>query len=132
MNPLKTIVAAAGFSLLTTFSAQAFTISLLPVQTHQHSTQVTVTGCRAVDAAINGTPFFQMPTIAAEQGASGTAAVRIQLSSTGSLLSTSLIESTGNPNLDRAALQSARMTRYLPEISGCRAIGGFYRYQVTF
>src|SRR5438270_553927 len=84
-----------------------------------------------IDARVDSV-FFEMPAIAEAQGATGTAGVAIQLSATGSLVAESVLQSTGNPNLDRAALLSARMSRFTPEISNCAAVGGSYLYTVTF
>ncbi len=131
--------ASLGLSLSASLPAAAFSVALRPLHPHTahtaHAATVGVIGtCRVanVAAAVDGTPFFEMPGIAQGQGATGTSGVAIELSPTGSLLSESVIESSGNPNLDRAALLSARMTRFKAEISNCEAVGGTYLYTVTF
>ncbi len=129
------LAAALGLSL-SAVPAAAFSVTLQPLHPHNtHTASVAVYGtCRNanVAAAVNGTPFFEMPAIAQGQGASGTSGVAIELSPAGALLSESVIQPSGNPNLDRAALLSARMTRFSPEISNCETIGGTYLYTVTF
>ena len=128
--------AAMGLSLSASLPAAAFSAALRPLHTQSsHAASVAVIGtCRNanVAAAVNGTPFFEMPGIAQGQGATGTSGVAIELSPTGSLLSESVIQSSGNPNLDRAAMLSARMTRFTAEISNCEAVGGTYLYTVSF
>lgn len=130
------LAAALGLSLSASAPADAFSVALRPLhsQSVPASSMGLVSTCRvaSVAAAVNGTPFFEMPGIAQSQGATGTSGVAIELSPTGALLSESIIEPSGNPNLDRAALLSARMTRFTPEISNCEAVGGTYLYAVTF
>lgn len=130
------LAAALALSLSASAPAAAFSVALRPLHPHSgHAANVAVmSNCRNanVAAAVNGTPFFEMPGIAQGQGAAGTSGVAIEISPTGALLSESIIETSGNPNLDRAALLSARMTRFTPEISNCAAVGGTYLYTVTF
>ncbi|HEX5273964.1 MAG TPA: TonB family protein [Candidatus Rubrimentiphilum sp.] len=115
--------------------AAAFSVALKPL--NPHAVQTPMVGIAGACANPNSdarvaSAFFEVPTIAALQGVGGTAGVAIELSPTGSLVSESVIQSTGNPNLDRAALRSARMSRFTPEVSNCSAIGGNYLYTVTF
>lgn len=130
------LAAAVALSLNASAPAAAFSVALRPL--HPHSVPASSVGvvgtCRVanVAAAVNGTAFFEMPGIAQSQSATGTSGVAIEISPTGALLSESIIETSGNPNLDRAALLSARMTRFTPEISNCEAVGGTYLYTVTF
>jgi TonB family protein len=88
-------------------------------------------GCD-VPAAINGTPFFEMPSIAAEQGVSGLAEVKIDLTSAGSLAASKIFASSGNRWLDEAALLSARLTSYTSETVNCEHVAGSYLYEVEF
>jgi TonB family protein len=124
---------ALAFSAAT--PAEAFSVAVQPL--HPHTAKTSLVGvagaCRNpdVDARI-ASAFFEMPAIAAGQGATGTSGVAIELSSTGTLVSEYVIQSSGNPNLDRAALLSARMSRFAPEVTNCAAVGGSYLYTVTF
>lgn len=126
---------ALALALSAAAPAAAFSVALKPLKPHAAATpMIGMAGACAnpnSDARV-ASAFFEMPTIAAAQGATGTAGVAIELSPTGSLVSESVIQSTGNPNLDRAALRSARMSRFTPEVSNCSAIGGSYLYTVTF
>lgn len=132
MKYLVSVVAALGFAAFTVpalaHSRQIPNISLEPLHVFAISTRA---GCDA-PASIDGNPFFEMPTIAAEQGVSGVSLVRIDLTSAGSLASERLYSSSGNRWLDAAALLSARMTRYTSETANCRHIAGSYIYEVDF
>jgi TonB family protein len=88
-------------------------------------------GCNA-PASVDGTPYWQMPTIAEQEDASGIAQVKIDLTSAGKLAGASIFASSGNPILDQAALQSARMTRFTSEVANCKHVAGSYLYQVEF
>ena len=134
---IKTLSSAGALALALTAAAPAaaFSVTLKPL--HPHAVQTPMVGLTSACANPNSearvaSAFFEMPTIAALQGATGTAGVAIQLSTTGSLVSESVIQSTGNPNLDRAAMLSARMSRFVPEVNNCAAVGGSYLYTVTF
>jgi TonB family protein len=83
-------------------------------------------------ASVDGQPFFEMPTIAKEQGVHGTTNVKITLMSNGSLAEAELFSSSGNPWLDDAAVLSARMTSFTSEVANCEHVSGTYLYEVTF
>ncbi len=137
-NVLQSISIAAGLALSAAFAvpADAYTVTLRPlepqVQPAAHIAVLAACSKPAANAAVDGTAFFEVPEIAAAVGASGTSVVMISLSSTGALRSQSIVRSSGNPNLDRAALLSARMTKFSPEIQNCAAVGGTYLYTVDF
>jgi TonB family protein len=84
------------------------------------------------DAAIDGTPYFEMPQIALEMAISGTSQVKIDLAATGDLKAASLFASSGNAVLDNAALRTAKLNRYIPETVNCRHVAGSYLVQVEF
>lgn len=88
-------------------------------------------GCD-VPASIDGNPFFEMPRIAVEQGVSGLAKVRIDITSTGRLASEELYGTSGNRWLDQAALLSARLTHYTAETANCERVAGTYLFEVEF
>lgn len=128
-------VGAVVLALSAAAPAAAFSVALKPL--HPHAVATPMLGLTSACANPNSdarvaSAFFEMPAIAEAQGVTGTAGVAIELSATGSLVSESVIQSTGNPNLDRAALLSARMSRFTPEFSNCSAVGGSYLYTVTF
>lgn len=88
-------------------------------------------GC-ASPARIDGTPYWEMPAIAAEQGVAGTTQIKIDLSPSGALLRESLFSSSGSAVLDGAALRSPRMTRFSAAVVDCNRVAGSYLYVVVF
>ncbi|MBV8148748.1 MAG: TonB family protein [Candidatus Eremiobacteraeota bacterium] len=83
-------------------------------------------------AAVYGSTYADMPPIGDELGASGTAVVKIDLSASGMLAHEELYSSSGNWWLDDAAMRSVRLTRFTPEIRGCRRVAASYLYEVDF
>jgi TonB family protein len=73
-----------------------------------------------------------MPEIARQMGATGTAQVRVSLDATGKVTGVSIYKSTNNRALDAAAVDAARQSRYHAEIKDCVAVAGSYLYTVTF
>ena len=73
-----------------------------------------------------------MPEIARQMGASGTAQVKVTLDADGHVTGTAIYASTHNKALDNAALQAAQQSKYAPEIDNCVKTGGSYLYTVTF
>jgi TonB family protein len=84
------------------------------------------------DAALAGTPFFEMPQIAEEEGNRGASVVEIDLLPSGTLNHYALQQSSGNLVLDHSAFRTARMTKYQPETQNCVAIPGSYLLEVDF
>jgi protein TonB len=74
----------------------------------------------------------EYPEIAREQGASGTAQVKVTLDASGNVLSVSILQSTGSKVLDDSALAAAKASTYSPEIDNCQPIGGQYRFTADF
>ncbi len=72
------------------------------------------------------------PDMARQQGAVGTVQVKVSLSATGSVLSTSVYKSSGNSSLDQAALSAARASSYAPETENCVPIAGNYIFRADF
>jgi len=73
-----------------------------------------------------------MPEIARQMGASGTAQVKVTLDANGNVTSATIQTSTHNSALDKAAVQAAQQSKYSPEIDNCVKTGGSYLYVVTF
>jgi TonB family protein len=73
-----------------------------------------------------------MPEIAREMGATGTAQIKVTLDANGTVTAVAVFKSTNNKALDQAALQAAQQSKYAPEIHNCRPVGGSYLYTVTF
>jgi protein TonB len=72
------------------------------------------------------------PEDARAQGLGGTAKIRVDLDALGNVMSASVYESTGSMELDRAALDAARQSRYAPEQRDCKAVSGSYLFNVEF
>ncbi len=94
--------------------------------------QVAIGNACVAPAGVYDHPYYDRPPITDELGAHGTAVVKIDLSATGMLAHEELYASSGNWWLDDAALRSARLTRFTPEVIGCRGVAGSYLYRVDF
>lgn len=84
-------------------------------------------------ATIKGTAAdAEYPDIARQQGAVGTATVKVTLTASGSVSDASINKSAGNPALDRAAIDAAKATQYIAETVNCVPSAGSYLFQVDF
>jgi TonB family protein len=130
------VATAAVLGLLAQATASAYAatgpaISLVPLSPVHVATSAEAAGCN-VSAAVDGPPFFEVPDIASAMDAHGTAQVKIDLTSNGSLAHEELYSSSGNRWLDNAAMRSARLTTFTPEIIDCQRVAGSYLYDVEF
>jgi protein TonB len=73
-----------------------------------------------------------MPEIARQMGATGTAQIKVTLDASGNVMGVTVFKSTNNKALDQAALQAAQQSKYAPEVHNCQPVGGSYLYTVTF
>lgn len=73
-----------------------------------------------------------MPEIARQMGASGTAQVKVTLDANGNVTAATISTSTHNSALDKAAIQAAQQSKYKPDIVNCVPTAGSYLYVVTF
>ena len=116
-------------------ASAAVAISLAPSTGAQRPINAaTLSTChsRDIDAAISEPNLPVLPTIAAEQGATGTTLVKIRIGATGSLLSSTVFATSGNPHIDRAALVAARASRYTPAVHECAVTAASYLLRVDF
>jgi hypothetical protein len=113
------------------FAGDKGTVTLIPL-TSLHTGVVGAPSKCNRPAAIDGEMYVDVPEIASLQGVTGTSLVRIDLTATGALSGEALFETSGNPWLDGAALQSPRMARFIPEVANCVPVGGSYLYEVAF
>jgi protein TonB len=74
----------------------------------------------------------ETPETARQMGVSGTAQIKVNLDTNGDVVSASILTSTHNGALDKAALQAALQSKYSPEIDNCVKTSGSYLYIVTF
>ncbi|GAC1543857.1 MAG: hypothetical protein NVS3B16_10880 [Vulcanimicrobiaceae bacterium] len=72
------------------------------------------------------------PDIARQQGAVGTANIKVSLDATGHVLDASIQKSAGNAALDQAALRAARASSFSPEIVNCVKTAGSYLFRADF
>jgi TonB family protein len=88
--------------------------------------------CSAPDVPAR-TTFVQSPSVPDSVPANGTTAkIRVDLDVEGNVRGVSVYESTGSMELDRAALQAARDSRYAPEEVNCKNVSGSYLFTVDF
>ena len=85
-----------------------------------------------MDAMLTRTVQPKYPESAREQGATGTVQVKVSLNPSGGVISTSIYKSSGNAELDQAALVAARESTYSPEIEDCQPVGGTYLFRASF
>jgi protein TonB len=74
----------------------------------------------------------EMPEIARQMGATGTAQIKVSLDENGKVMDVAVYRSTNNKALDKAALDAARQSRYRAELRNCLPTAGNYLYTVTF
>lgn len=134
---LKSVLSALALGALAAAPAGAVTITLAPLSATQTPPSMVGVGARAcaspfVAAAIAGTPFMEDSSLTDEQGVHGLSSVKITLAATGALTAESIYGTSGNPVLDWAALRSAQFTKFTPEVSDCKRVGGEYLYDVDF
>ncbi|HYZ15801.1 MAG TPA: energy transducer TonB [Candidatus Acidoferrum sp.] len=122
-------------SALCTRPAGAATISLAPLMAQHETVAATEsTGCAvpAASASIAGAPYFSMPEIAKLKKVTGETVVRVDLDKSGRVQGQRLQRSSGNQWLDGAAMTTARLSRYSPEIRDCVKVAGSYLIAVAF
>ena len=140
MKSLKLVLGVASMAtLVLTLTPVAYgaTITLRPnPDTTPQMLAASVQGASCVtahtDAALAGTPYFEMPEIAEAKGDSGSSVVEVDLLPSGALSHYALAQSSGNSILDDSALRTARMSKYQPETQNCVAIRGSYLLVVDF
>ena len=72
------------------------------------------------------------PELPKEQGVTGIVKVRVTLSDTGDVVAADVYGTSGNAQLDNAALAAAKASTYAPEIEDCRKIPGQYLFRAEF
>ncbi len=82
-------------------------------------------------AGITEVPTIHFPALS-RSPVHGTVVIRVHLSDTGELTGYDFVESTGNHELDLAALKAARGVKYTPELIECKPVPGSYLFVVVF
>jgi protein TonB len=77
-------------------------------------------------------PKPRYPALSLELNESGTVRVRVQVSAEGRPLEVGLVQSSGHPRLDRAALEAVRQWRFIPAKRGQDAIPFTFIVPVDF
>jgi TonB family protein len=131
-TPLRTASIAATLSLALSAAAGAATITLVPLSPPVVGATVRACAIPSAPAAVTVPAFADVPEIAAGQHATGITGVRIVLDEIGRLKEQSVLVSSGNRWLDRAALTAARQSRYRAEVRDCAPAGGAYAFVVDF
>jgi len=88
--------------------------------------------CSAPDVAAKALDAVSPQAPGDATGVSAVAQVKVDLDASGNVVGTSIYESTGYPELDHAALDAARRSRYAPEEKECKNVGGSYLFTVNF
>jgi TonB family protein len=133
MNTVRIAGIAGALTLALSAAAGAATIRLAPLTAPLagDTLSASLTGCSAAASVAAAAPAV-LPTIAASQNITGVTAVRVALDRRGTLTGASVLASSGNPWLDRAALSAARLSRFAPEVRNCERVGGEYAFLVDF
>lgn len=84
------------------------------------------------DAATKVAVAPAVPSMASQQGATGTAQIAVILTDDARVVGVKVFRSSGNWLLDDAALAGALKSSYQTEIRNCLAIGGIYIYRAEF
>jgi TonB family protein len=131
-TPLRTASIAAALSLALSAAASAATIRLVPLSPPVLGASITTCAAPFRAAAVTAVAPAVLPAIAAGQNVTGVAEIRIVLDPGGRLTDQSVLASSGNRWLDRAALTAARQSEYRAEVRACAPVGGAYALLVDF
>jgi TonB family protein len=132
-TPLRIASIAAALSLALSTAASAATIRLVPLSPPRNA-GASIGACAVpfASAAVSAAAPADLPAIAAGQNITGITEVRIVLDPSGRLASESVLASSGNRWIDRAAITAARQSSYRAEIRACAPVGGAYGLVVDF
>lgn len=88
--------------------------------------------CSAPDVDARAVDVVQPETPPDAPGIAVRASVRVDLDANGDVTHAAIDTPTGYPQLDRAAIDAARQTRYEPEKRDCKSVPGSYLFMVDF
>lgn len=131
-TPLRTASIAAALSLALSAAASAATLQLVPLSPPVVGASITTCKAPYRAPAVTAVVPADVPAIAAGQNIAGTTELRIVLDPGGRLTEQSVLASSGNRWLDRAALAAARQSGYRAEVRDCAPVGGAYALVVDF
>ena len=129
---LRSAAVAGALILTLSAAAGAATVRLVPLAGQTAAT--TVNGCAlpSAPASIIAAAPAELPAIAAGQNVTGITEVRIALDPRGYLSGASVLSSSGNRWIDRAAVQAAQASAFSAEVRDCARVGGEYAFVVDF
>ncbi|HEX5274762.1 MAG TPA: energy transducer TonB [Candidatus Rubrimentiphilum sp.] len=85
------------------------------------------------DATVSQQVSPDYPESARESGIGQvTAGIRVYLTPLGKVAALRVLTSSGNGDLDQAAIRAAAESTYLPRIKNCKPTFGLYLFKVTF
>jgi periplasmic protein TonB len=131
-TPVRTAGIAAALTLALSAAAGAATVRLVPLSPATAGASITTCAVPSAPAAVTSAMPAELPDIAAGQNAGGVTEIRIAIDADGRLTDQSVLASSGNRWLDRAALRAARQSRYRAEVRDCAPVGGTYAFVVSF
>jgi TonB family protein len=106
----------------------------LSAQANERSPITAISGCAGShsDAAVVNAVPPDYPEIARQMGLTGTSLVQLDLTPSGTIANASILTSSGNSLLDRAALAAARASSFRSEVRDCTPVAGSYIFSVAF
>ncbi|MDB5069813.1 MAG: hypothetical protein JWM87_924 [Candidatus Eremiobacteraeota bacterium] len=128
----RSAAVAGALMLALSAAAGAATVRLVPLAGQTAGT--TVNGCNvpSTPASVTAAAPADLPAIASGQNVSGITEVRIALDPRGYLTRASVLSSSGNRWIDRAAVHAAQASSFSAEVRDCARIGGEYAFVVDF
>ena len=85
------------------------------------------------DASMTNGVAPEYPEVAKEQNLGPVVVlVKITLSASASVQDASILQSSGNSAIDRAAIVAARQSSYAPAIENCQPVAGTYSFRASF
>lgn len=88
--------------------------------------------CSAPDVPAKAIDAIAPETPPDSPEATAIAKVKVDLDASGAVTNAAIFESTGYAQLDRAAIEAARESRYAPEEKDCKNVAGSYLFDVYF
>ena len=130
-SPLAGGALSLALVAMTATASTAATTTHLPRLTRSNAATSIGMRCDA-PASIRDAEEADVPVLAQLQGKTGKTTLVVDIDAAGRLTAARVGDSSGFAPLDAAALRSARMSRYVPEIRNCAAVGGTYSLEVDF
>ena len=131
-TPLRSAALAGALMLTLSAAVGAATIRLVPLAGQTAASSITGCNVPSAPASITAAAPADLPAIASGQNVTGITAVRIALDPRGYLTRASVLSSSGNRWIDRAAVHAAQASSFRAEVRDCAGVGGEYAFVVDF